>query len=94
MSSQGPTATLCEWVCSTRYEDLPDEVRQEALRVLYDAVGGMIASATLESCRPVVELVRSEVPADQVRASARHFRNAPEACESGLSCYYRDFGRT
>ena len=58
MSSQGPTATLCEWVCSTRYEGLPDEVRQEALRVLYDAVGGMIASATLESCQPVVDLVR------------------------------------
>lgn len=58
MSSKGPTAKLCDWACSTRYEDIPDEVRGEALRILYDEVGGMIASATLESCQPVVELVR------------------------------------
>jgi len=59
MSSKGPTVQVCEWACSTRYEDIPDNVRQEALRVLYDEVGGMIASATLESCRPVVDLVRT-----------------------------------
>lgn len=58
MPSKGPTARICEWVCATRYEDIPDEVRTEALRVLYDEVGGMIAGATLESCQPVVGLVR------------------------------------
>jgi len=58
MSRKGPTARICEWVCVTRYQDIPDEVRQEALRVLYDTVGGMIASSTLESCQPIVNLVR------------------------------------
>ena len=59
MSSKGPTAELCEWVCSTRYEEIPEDVRQEALRLLYDQVGGMIACSTLDSCRPVVDLVRT-----------------------------------
>ena len=54
-----PTAKLCEWVCSTRYEDLPAEVRKETVTILYDHVGGMIASATLPSCRPVVDFVRT-----------------------------------
>ena len=58
MSSKGPTATLCDWVYSTRYEDLPAEAREEALRILYDEVGAMIASATLESVQPIVDLVR------------------------------------
>ena len=59
MSNKGPTAELCEWVCSTRYEEIPQDVRQEALRLLYDQVGGMIACSTLDSCRPVVDLVRA-----------------------------------
>src|SRR5262245_28977496 len=59
MSGRGPTATLCDWVCSTRYEDIPGDVREEALRILYDEVGGMIAGATLQSCVPTVELVRA-----------------------------------
>ena len=58
MSSIGPTAKICEWVCATRYEDIPEDVRDEALRVLYDEVGAMIAGATLESCKPIVDLVR------------------------------------
>jgi len=54
----GPSSTLCRWVCSTRYEDLPPEVRKETVTVLYDQVGCMIACATLPSCQPVVNLVR------------------------------------
>lgn len=57
-SSTGPTAELCRWLCSTRHEDLPGEVRKETVTLLYDQVGGMIASATLPSCQPVVDLVR------------------------------------
>ena len=56
--STSPTSELCRWVCSTRHEDLPAEVRREALTVLYDQVGCMIAAATLPSCQPVVNLVR------------------------------------
>jgi hypothetical protein len=49
-------------VCSTPYGDLPAEVRQETVTLLYDQVGCMIASATLPSCQPVVELVRRLSP--------------------------------
>ena len=54
----GPTATLCDWACSTQYEDLPEPVRQETITLLCDQVGCMIASATLPSCQPVVDVVR------------------------------------
>ena len=57
-TTTGPSATLCNWACSTQYEDLPAEVRKEAVTVLYDQVGCMIAAATLPSCQPVVNLVR------------------------------------
>jgi len=56
-TGNGPTSKLCEWVCSTRYEDLPVAVRKETVTLLYDQVGGMIASATLPSCQPVVDLM-------------------------------------
>jgi len=62
MSNQGPTARVCEWVCNTRYEDIPADVRQEALKILYDMTGAMIAGSTLESCRPIVDLVRTPIP--------------------------------
>ena len=54
----GPTEALCQWVVSMRYEDLPAEVCREAVVLLYDQVGCMIASATLPACQPVVDLVR------------------------------------
>jgi 2-methylcitrate dehydratase PrpD len=57
-STTNPTAALCHWACSTRYEDLPAEVRQETVTLLYDQVGCMLASATLPSCQPVIALVR------------------------------------
>ncbi len=55
--SNGPTAELCHWLCSTGYEDLPAEVRKEAVTLLLDQIGCMIASSTLISCQPVVDLV-------------------------------------
>src|ERR1041384_8146712 len=61
-TSTGPTSKLCRWVCSTRYQDLPAEVRKETLTLLYDQVGGMLASATLPSCQPLVDLVRKLGP--------------------------------
>ena len=54
----GPTAMLCQWVCSIQYEDLPAEVRKDTVTLLYDQVGCMIASAVLPTCQPVVDLVR------------------------------------
>ena len=58
-TSQGPTTKLCNWVCSTSYEDLPAEVRKESVTLLYDTVGAMIPSATLPSCQPVVDLIKA-----------------------------------
>jgi 2-methylcitrate dehydratase PrpD len=57
-ASAGPTSKLCQWINSTRYEAIPEEVRKETVILLYDQVGCMIASATLPSCQPVVDLVR------------------------------------
>jgi 2-methylcitrate dehydratase PrpD len=57
-ASVGPTSKLCQWINSTRYEAIPEEVRKETITLLYDQVGCMIASATLPSCQPVVDLVR------------------------------------
>src|SRR5919106_919639 len=57
-SSAGPTSKLCQWINSTRYEAIPEEVRKETVTLLNDQVGCMIASATLPSCQPVVDLVR------------------------------------
>ena len=57
-AGNGVTAKLCHWLCSTGYEDLPDEVRKEAVTLLLDQVGCMIASATLPSCQPVVNPAR------------------------------------
>ena len=54
----GPTGELCRWVASTGYDDLPPEVRAEAVTLLYDQVGCMIAAATLPACQPVVDLVQ------------------------------------
>ena len=55
-AANGPTARLCRWADETGYQDIPEEVRQESVTLLYDQLGGMIASATLPSCRPVAGL--------------------------------------
>ena len=54
--ANGPTAQLCRWADTTRYEDIPEGVRRETVTLLYDQLGGMIASAPLPSCRPVADL--------------------------------------
>jgi hypothetical protein len=43
-ASAGPTSKLCQWINSTRYEAIPEEVRKETVILLYDQVGCMIAS--------------------------------------------------
>ena len=54
--TNGPTSKLCQWVGDTTYENIPEGVRRETVTLLYDQLGGMIASATLPSCRPVADL--------------------------------------
>ena len=47
--TNGPTAQLCRWADTTKYEDIPEGVRRETVTLLYDQLGGMIASAPLPS---------------------------------------------
>ncbi|MBI4303775.1 MAG: MmgE/PrpD family protein [Chloroflexi bacterium] len=54
-----PTAQLCEWACSTSLEDIPADVRKETVTLIYDAVGGMLASSRLPTCTPVVDMVKA-----------------------------------
>ena len=54
-----PTAQLCDWVCSTKFEDLPEAVQKETATLIYDQVGCMIASALLPTCQPVVKMVQA-----------------------------------
>ena len=55
-ATNGPTARLCQWAGETKYQNIPENVRREAVTLLYDQLGGMVASATLPSCRPVADL--------------------------------------
>ena len=55
-ANNGPTAQLCRWAGDTKYPDIPEGVRRETVTLLYDQLGGMIASAPLPSCRPVADL--------------------------------------
>src|SRR5688572_32370825 len=54
-----PALKLCEWAYDTEYRDLPSEVRAETVRLIYDQIGGMVATSVLPSCQPVVELVKT-----------------------------------
>ena len=46
--SNGPTAELCHWLCSTGYEELPAEVRKEAVTLLLDQVAASEARKHLQ----------------------------------------------
>ena len=59
MASKGPTAQICDWVCSTRYEDIPGDARAAALRVLTDEIGCMVAGSTVDTVKAVVDLVKT-----------------------------------
>ncbi len=59
VEGKGPTVQLCNWACSTRYGDVPDEVRRDTVTILYDTIGGMVASSTLPTCQPVLEMVKA-----------------------------------
>jgi 2-methylcitrate dehydratase PrpD len=54
--TNAPTTQLCQWVGGTRYDDIPAGVRGETVTLLYDQLGGMIASARLPTCLPVADL--------------------------------------
>lgn len=52
------TETLADWLCSRRWEDLPEGVRGKAADVLYDSIGAMIACSQLPEVLALVRFLR------------------------------------
>lgn len=51
------TESLTEWLLSTKYDQLPTQVRLKALDVVFDSVGAMIAGSTLPEVKIICELI-------------------------------------
>jgi len=51
------TETLATWLCSARYDEFPDQVRQKAADVVFDSVGAMIACSTLPEVKAIAEFL-------------------------------------
>jgi 2-methylcitrate dehydratase PrpD len=54
----GMTEALADWLCSHRWEDIPDGVRHKAVDVVYDSVGAMIACSQLPEVQAIVRFLR------------------------------------
>ena len=54
------TERLAQWLCSTRYEDLPAQVREKTVDVIYDSVGCMLACSTLDEVQTIVGFIVDE----------------------------------
>ncbi len=51
------TEALARWLCEQSYEQLPAEVTQKSVDVIFDSVGGMIACSQLPEVKAIVELL-------------------------------------
>ena len=49
------TETLAQWLCAQRWQDLPPNVQQKALDVVFDSVGAMIACSQLPEVIAIVK---------------------------------------
>ena len=47
MGEQSSTKSIINWMCSTRFEDLPPDVRQMSQLALYDGIGNVLACSML-----------------------------------------------
>ena len=52
------TETLAQWLCTQRWEDLPQNVQQKTLDVVLDSVGAMIACSRLPEIESIVRFLR------------------------------------
>ena len=52
------TETLAQWLCAQRWEDLPRNVQQKAVDVVFDSVGAMIACSRLPEVESIVRFLR------------------------------------
>ena len=51
------TERIAQWICASRYDDLPAVVREKTIDVLYDSVGCMLACSTLREVKAIVEFI-------------------------------------
>lgn len=54
------TERLANWLCTHRYDELPEAVRAKAVEVVFDSVGAMTACSTLPEVQAIVELMDAE----------------------------------
>ena len=52
------TETLAQWLCAQRWQDLPQNVQQKAVDVVFDSVGAMIACSKLPEVESIVRFLR------------------------------------
>ena len=52
------TETLAHWLCAQRWEDLPRNVQQKAVDVVFDSVGAMIACSQLPEVKSIVKFLQ------------------------------------
>ncbi|MHB1343602.1 MAG: MmgE/PrpD family protein, partial [Thermoleophilia bacterium] len=92
--STGESLRLARHVVGTGYEDLPEEARRAARRSLLDALGVMLAAATLEeACRPFAELAAcwGGAPESTILGSGARVPAAAAAFANGALAHALDF---
>lgn len=52
------TATLANWLCTQRWQDLPPNVQQKSVDVVFDSVGAMIACSQLPEVKAIVKFLQ------------------------------------
>ena len=52
------TETLANWLCNQRWQDLPPNVQQKAVDVVFDSVGAMIACSKLPEVESIVKFLK------------------------------------
>ena len=58
MPAQSATQTILDWIYSTRFEDIPSDVRRGGLSALYDGIGSNLACSLLEVAHRTVDFVK------------------------------------
>ena len=58
MSVKSATQTILDWIYSTRYEDIPPEVKRGGMLALYDGIGSNLACSLLEVAHRTVDFAK------------------------------------
>ena len=58
MMTMTVTQTLAQWLCAQHWQDLPPEVQQKAVDVVFDSVGAMIACSRLPEVESLVKFLQ------------------------------------